>query len=255
MFIGIETPNQESLRETKKRQNLKIDLIAEVQRFVDHGISVVGGMIVGFDLDRVDVFRLQYEFAMASAVPIFSLAALVAPEGTPLHQRMASEGRLLSGSSEVQGSPWSSNIEPRSMSASEISEGLQALSNALYAPKAFGERMLRFIETFGRARKPRAAAWHSHKAIRKIDAQAVDLALRVRKLGQQESRMLDQVWKATARKPAVAPLVTRMLFWYFQARHMFRAANYWEPRLGEELTMEKDTSNSDRFMFEHTLAF
>jgi radical SAM superfamily enzyme YgiQ (UPF0313 family) len=254
VFIGIETPNEESLRETKKRQNLKIDLIAEVQRFVEHGISVVGGMIVGFDSDRADVFRLQYEFAMASAVPIFSLAALVAPEGTPLHQRMASEGRLLSGNSEVQGSPWSSNIEPRSMSANEISEGLQALSNALYAPKAFGERMLRFIETFGRAREPRAAAWRSHNAIRRIDAQAVDLALRVRKLGQQESRMLDQIWKATARKPAVAPLVTRMLFWYFQARHMFRAANYWEPRLGEDLATEKGSYSSDRFSFERTLA-
>jgi radical SAM superfamily enzyme YgiQ (UPF0313 family) len=238
VFIGIETPNQESLRETKKRQNLNIDLIAEVQRFVDHGISVVGGMIVGFDSDRADVFRRQYEFAMASAVPIFSLAALVAPEGTPLHRRMASEGRLLSGSSDVQGSPWSSNIEPRSMSAHEINEGLQSLSNALYAPKAFGERVLRFIEMFGSTRKPPAAASRSPKAIREIDAQAVELALRVRKLGQQESRMWDQVWKATARKPAVAPFVTRMLFWYLQARHMFRTADYWEPRLGEELAVE-----------------
>jgi radical SAM superfamily enzyme YgiQ (UPF0313 family) len=239
VFIGIETPNQESLRETKKRQNLNIDLIAEVQRFVDHGISVIGGMMVGFDADHADVFRRQYEFAMASAVPIFSLSALVAPEGTPLHQRMASEGRLRSGNSDVQGSPWNSNIEPRSMSAHEMNEGLQSLSNALYAPRAFGERMLRFIENFGSARKPPTATSRSPRAIREIDAQAVELALGVRRLGQQESRMLDQVWKASARKPAVAPFVTRMLFWYIQARHMFRTANVWEPRLGEQLVAEK----------------
>lgn len=196
-------------------------------------------MIVGFDSDRADVFRQQYEFAMASAVPIFSLSALVAPDSTPLHQRMASEGRLQGGNSDVQGSPWSSNITPRSMSAHEMDEGLQSLSNALYAPKAFGERMLQFIENFGTARKSLSAASRPSRAIREIDAQAVELALRVRRLGQQEGRMLDQVWKATARKPAVAPFVTRMLFWYFQARHMFRAANYWEPRLGEQLAAEK----------------
>ena len=227
----------------RRRQNLNIDIIAEVQRFVDHGISVVGGMIVGFDSDRADVFRRQYEFAMASAVPIFSLSALVAPDSTPLHRRMAGEGRLQGGNSDVQGSPWSSNIVPRSMSAHEMDEGLQSLSNALYAPKAFGERMLRFIDNFGTLRKPLGAASRPSNAIREIDAQAVELALRVRRLGQQESRMLDQVWKATERKPAVAPFVTRMLFWYFQARHMFRAANYWEPRLGEQLAAEKYLHN------------
>ena len=51
VFIGIETPNLESLRETGKRQNLKIDIVGEVQKLVDRGISVMGGMIVGFDHD------------------------------------------------------------------------------------------------------------------------------------------------------------------------------------------------------------
>jgi hypothetical protein len=33
VFIGIETPNQESLRETKKRQNIGINLIDQVKVF------------------------------------------------------------------------------------------------------------------------------------------------------------------------------------------------------------------------------
>jgi radical SAM superfamily enzyme YgiQ (UPF0313 family) len=83
VFIGIETPNEVSLREAKKRQNLKRNLLDEIQRIVNYGISVDCGMIVGFDNDEGDIFRRQYEFAMATAVPIFSLGALVAPAATP----------------------------------------------------------------------------------------------------------------------------------------------------------------------------
>jgi len=57
VFIGIETPNVESLRETGKRQNLRVDLAAEVQKLVDRGISVMGGMIVGFDADGAERLR------------------------------------------------------------------------------------------------------------------------------------------------------------------------------------------------------
>ncbi len=71
VFIGIETPNEESLRETKKRQNLKIDLLDQAQCFLDHGIGVTAGMIVGFDADGPDIFDRQYEFAMSSPIPIF----------------------------------------------------------------------------------------------------------------------------------------------------------------------------------------
>ena len=35
VFIGIETPNEASLRETKKRQNLHLDLVADTDRFVE----------------------------------------------------------------------------------------------------------------------------------------------------------------------------------------------------------------------------
>ena len=51
VFIGIETPNVESLQETKKRQNVGVDLIDQIQVFLDHGIAVIAGMIVGFDND------------------------------------------------------------------------------------------------------------------------------------------------------------------------------------------------------------
>ena len=92
VFIGIESPNEESLREVKKRQNLKKNLVEEIQRIVDFGISVDCGMIVGFDGDDASIFERQYNFAMASPVPIFSLGTLVAPDATPLHARLVERG-------------------------------------------------------------------------------------------------------------------------------------------------------------------
>jgi hypothetical protein len=235
VFIGIETPNEESLRETKKRQNLHVDLAEQTGRFIDHGIAVVGGMIVGFDADGPDVFERQYEFAMSTAVPIFSLGALVAPEATPLYERIVREGRLVSGGPDVQAVPWSSNIKPRNMTVQELSVGLRRLCNALYAPAAFGERLMRFIETFGRARRTNDTKAINRAAIRAVDAHVIQLALGVRRMGQEENRMWHRVWTALSRRPGAAPFVTRMLFQYAQARYLFARGNYWEPHPADPL--------------------
>ena len=235
VFIGIETSSEESLREAKKRQNMHIDITERVQRFVEHGVAVIGGMIVGFDADGPDIFERQFEFAMTTAVPIFSLGALVAPEATPLYERIAREGRLVRGGPDVQAVPWSSNIVPRNMSPEELREGLRWLCNALYAPAAFGERMVRFIETFGRKSRNLVEVPIDLAAMRAIDEQAIQLALRVRRMGEEESRMWYRVWAAAARRPVTKLLVTRMLFQYAQIRFMFQQGNYWEPLLAETL--------------------
>lgn len=232
VFIGIETPNAASLLETKKRQNLHVDLAAEVDRFVERGIAVMGGMIVGFDADGPEVFKLQYEFAMQTSIPIFSLGALVAPDATPLHARMAAEGRLRRGGPDVQAVPWSSNIVPGGMSVDQLDRGLKGLCNALYAPAAFGERVLRFISRFQRDRAGRATPPHAPRA---IDAEAVEVAMGVRRLGAEESKLFYRVWSAASRRPETMPYVTRFLFQYAQIRHMFGNGSYWEPMLGDEL--------------------
>jgi radical SAM superfamily enzyme YgiQ (UPF0313 family) len=233
VFIGIETPNEASLRETKKRQNLHLDLVAATDRFLESGIAVIGGMIVGFDADGPDVFQRQYEFAMATGVPIFSLGALVAPEATPLHARMAREGRLVPDGANVYGTPWTSNIRPHGMTSEQMRDGLRWLANALYAPAAFGERLLRFIDRFGRARGGPATTALGLTTMREVDAQALQMALAVRRLGEAESVMLQRVWAAASRRVDTAPYVMRMLFQYAQIRLMFTRGQYWDPQLVE----------------------
>lgn len=231
VFVGIETPNIESLRETGKRQNLKISLVDEIQKLVDKGMSVMGGMIVGFDHDGPNVFAQQYDFAMATPIPIFSLGALMASEATPLFDRIAREGRLITGGVETQAVPWSSNIQCQTMSMQELHDGMQNLCNALYAPAAFGERMLNMIRTFGRTRRGPAPEPFDAKSLREVEQQAMQVGMDVRKMGEAEGRMWNRVWGAAVRKPETITIVARIMFQYAQARHMFDKGNYWEPQL------------------------
>jgi radical SAM superfamily enzyme YgiQ (UPF0313 family) len=233
VFIGIETPNEESLREAKKRQNLQGNLADQVRKFVEHGLAVMGGMVVGFDSDGPDIFERQYEFAMSIPVPIFSVGALVAPEATPLYDRIARVGRLVRGGSETQAVPWRSNIQPLNMSPDEMRIGMQRLCNALYAPAAFGERMLRFIECFGRASRNGLPPAVDPATMRPVDVQAIQLGLGVRRMGPEEGRMFHRVWAAASRRPVTVPFVSRMLFTYAQIRHMFEQGGFWNPRLAD----------------------
>ena len=57
-FVGIESPNEESLRETKKFQNVRSggSLLEKVHRIQDAGMEVWCGMIMGFDSDDETIF-------------------------------------------------------------------------------------------------------------------------------------------------------------------------------------------------------
>jgi radical SAM superfamily enzyme YgiQ (UPF0313 family) len=231
-FVGIETPNEESLREAHKRQNLRVDLAQEVQRFLDHGIAVTAGMIVGFDADRVDIFQRQYEFAMSMPIPIFSLGALVAPAATPLYARMAAEGRLVADGSEVAAMPWNTNIEPRNMSRADLLRGIRWLCNKLYEPAAFGERVHKLIDRLGERHDPRARerGWRRGEA-RSIDADSIKLLKGLIALGPAEAQMCAGIGKRLVEKPAAADYVLPALVQYLQVRYVYEQGSLWNPAL------------------------
>ena len=57
VFIGIESPNEESLNECNKLPNKNRDLLASVKKIQHHGFQVQGGFIVGFDSDPISIFQ------------------------------------------------------------------------------------------------------------------------------------------------------------------------------------------------------
>jgi radical SAM superfamily enzyme YgiQ (UPF0313 family) len=62
VFIGIESPNEESLVECNKIPNKNRDLVASVKKVQNHGFQVLGGFIVGFDSDPISIFKSQINF-------------------------------------------------------------------------------------------------------------------------------------------------------------------------------------------------
>ena len=232
VFIGIETPNEESLRETGKRQNVGIDLVEQIQIFLDHGISVTGGMIVGFDHDGPDIFERQLDFAMATPIPIFTLGALVAPAATPLYDRMQRSGRLVESGSETQG-VWNTNILPTLMSRDELFAGLKWLGNQLYSPENFTTRVVAMIERMGPQRGPFKEGYRPHQK-RAVEAEAAGVIRKVISSGRAEKRMWRDISDALSAKPEAGPMVMNAMFSYAQIRCLYETDQYWEPEITNE---------------------
>jgi len=84
VFVGIESPNEESLVECNKMPNKGRDLLAAVRTIQNHGFQVQGGFIVGFDSDPLSIFKNQIDFIQKSGIVTAMVGVLMAPPGTAL---------------------------------------------------------------------------------------------------------------------------------------------------------------------------
>src|SRR5581483_12451535 len=94
-------------------------LLEKVHRVQDAGLEVWCGMIVGFDHDGADVFDTQREFLSAADIASAMPGMLTAIPKTPLHARLAAEGRL-----DPEDVPaFGTNVIPLHMSRDELRDG------------------------------------------------------------------------------------------------------------------------------------
>ena len=148
VFIGIETPDEQSLTEANKKQNKNRDLVEVVKTIQRAGIQVQGGFIVGFDSDTPSIFQRQIDFIQKSGITTAMVGLLQAPPGTPLYERMKREGRLL-GQLSGDNVDGTTNIIPN-MSLDILKDGYKNIMNHIYAPKPYYQR----VKTFLREYKP-----------------------------------------------------------------------------------------------------
>ena len=94
VFLGLESPSKESLRETRKLQNLRSDPLEQVESLRRQGLDVWAGFILGFDNDGAEVFDDMIEFVQRAGIVYAMVGMLIALPGTPLYQRLQEEGRL-----------------------------------------------------------------------------------------------------------------------------------------------------------------
>ena len=149
VFIGIETPNEESLGECGKFQNTNRDLVASVKTLQNHGFEVQGGFIVGFDSDPHNIFDRQISFIQRSGIVTAMVGLLNAPPGTPLHQRLKRENRLL-GESTGDNTDFSMNFEPR-MDHGALLSGYRRILTAIYSPRQYYARIGMLLKEHRRA--------------------------------------------------------------------------------------------------------
>jgi len=141
VFIGIESPDEESLRETRKLQNTRGDLLSSIRKIYSHGIQVLGGFIVGFDHDTVEIFEKQERFITESGIQTAMVGLLVAAPRTPLFQRLEKEGRLVADADGSDNTKLSSNIIPAGMSYDELISGYRTLLSRLVQPRSIADRI------------------------------------------------------------------------------------------------------------------
>jgi radical SAM superfamily enzyme YgiQ (UPF0313 family) len=156
LFIGIETPNRESIKETNKRHNLSSDMVADVHKILSYGIAIRAGIIVGFDHDDVDIFDVQYDFIQKSCLPSLAVNMLKAPLGTKLWARLRQERRVVSipKVKDMLGHPRSyTNIIPKLMTRVELMKGYRTLLERIYRWESFSERICGFISLVSRPPK------------------------------------------------------------------------------------------------------
>ena len=141
VFVGIESPDVESLRETRKLQNTRGDLLSSVRRIYSCGIQVLGGFIIGFDHDTVEIFQKQERFITESGIQMAMVGLLIAAPKTPLYRRLEREGRLLREADSSENTKLGSNILPAGMSYEEMIGGYRALLSRLVQPRSIADRI------------------------------------------------------------------------------------------------------------------
>jgi len=100
VFLGIETPDTDSLTLTHKFQNTRNSLIESVQIINRAGLRVMAGFIIGFDGEKAGAGDRITDFVEATAIPQALFSMLQALPNTPLWKRLQTEGRLLEGKQE-----------------------------------------------------------------------------------------------------------------------------------------------------------
>ncbi len=148
LFIGIESPRVESLTEAKKTQNTRTDMLASVHKIQKYGFDVDAGMIIGFDADDADVFEEHYRFIQSARIPISMTGLLNALPKTPLHERLAQAGRLLSESTGDQFA--FTNIVPGGLTRLQLYEGYRRLLHRLYEYGNYRRRTMAHILARGK---------------------------------------------------------------------------------------------------------
>ncbi|MBJ6752075.1 MULTISPECIES: B12-binding domain-containing radical SAM protein [Geomonas] len=211
VFIGIESPEPDSLRETGKLQNHNRDLLASVRYIQQAGLQVQGGFIVGFDSDSPEIFDKQLHFIQKSGIVTAMVGILMVLRGTKLHSRLASEGRIIS-TANGNNTDTALTFTPK-MSPQVLIAGYQRLVRTIYSPDYFYDRMMTFLKEY-RLSGPSLFSTLQWRDVRAFFRSVLFLGI----LGKERLHYWKVFFWTLLRKPRLLPLTITLAIYGFHFR-------------------------------------
>jgi hypothetical protein len=159
MFVGIESPDADTLVAMKKKQNTRRSLSESLYKIYEAGMFVTAGFILGFDSEKGSIAQPMIELIETSAIPVAMVGLLYALPNTQLTRRLVAENRLYAGHdfhAEDSGDRCMRGLNfvtarPRV----EILDDYRQVLTRIYDPVAYCARLERMVGMLELTRKPR----------------------------------------------------------------------------------------------------
>jgi radical SAM superfamily enzyme YgiQ (UPF0313 family) len=160
IFVGIESPDEETLMAMRKKQNMKRSIAGSVHKIYQAGMSVTAGFIVGFDTEKGSVAQPMIDLIEEAAIPIAMVGLLYALPNTQLTRRLAREGRLHvdhDAAPAGKGDQCTAGVNYETKrSRLEILRDYRKILDSIYDPEAFCgrlERLAAMLDCSGRRKE------------------------------------------------------------------------------------------------------
>lgn len=213
VFVGIESPNEESLTECSKIQNKNRDLIACVKKIQRSGLEVQAGFIVGFDKDPDSIFDRLIAFIQESGIATAMVGLLNAPQGTKLYARLKKEGRLVNAPTG-DNTDFSINFTPK-MNYETLINGYKNIVHTIYSPKNYYARVKEFLKDF-----PPAQSRTFYFRFNYLNA-GLKSVVRLGVIGKERYYYWKLVFWSLFTRPRLFPLAITLSIYGFHFRKIF----------------------------------
>ncbi|KGF72438.1 radical SAM protein [Neosynechococcus sphagnicola sy1] len=157
VFMGIETPDEDSLQLTKKFQNTRTPLLESIDRVTESGLRVIAGFIIGFDGEKAGAGQRIADFAELTGIPTTTFAMLQALPHTALWHRLEKEGRLHAKDGNINQTTLMNFVPTRPVE--EIAGEYVEAFCQLYEPSHYLDRVYRYFLKLGAPRVKPPFKW------------------------------------------------------------------------------------------------
>ena len=259
VMIGIESVNEDSLKDYNKQQNLRFPVREAVQKIQSYGIIVLAHMIIGADSDDSTVFAKTEEFIANTNIVHHLCHPLAAPPGTKMWYELKRAGRIIHTDTEEIADKLDiiSNIIPKQMTRVELFEGLANYWESIYDPKKFTQRAITFLD--GVKYKPKIKEpglrdlWKLRKMLWRV------FTFFMYDAGKEHKKAFFTILRATQKKgmyllPKIIYIYTCYLVDYNRSMYdakIARSHAQWERENGHKLVIDNDPIPVAEMIREH----